>query len=128
MTWGPKTAKTLEIETWPLKDLEAIIDVATDTPLDIRKQALELLRWKAQVFGFNDKIGKHPTEVKVCLHEDVTPISMPMYTASPAKHLVIDKQMDKWIKQDVIEPSVSPWGALVVIAYCNGKPCFCIDY
>ena len=36
--------------------------------------------------------------------------------------------MDKWIKQDIIESSVSPWGAPVVIAYCNGKPCFCVDY
>ena len=42
--------------------------------------------------------------------------------------MVIDKQMDKWIKQDVIESSVSPWGAPVVIAYHNGKPRFCVDY
>ena len=36
--------------------------------------------------------------------------------------------MDKWIKQDVIESSVSPWGAPIVIVYHNGKPCFCVDY
>ena len=36
--------------------------------------------------------------------------------------------MDKWIKQDVIELSVSPWGAPVVIAYHNGKPRFCVNY
>ena len=36
--------------------------------------------------------------------------------------------MDKWIKQEVIEPSKSPWSALVVIAYRNGKPQFCVDY
>jgi hypothetical protein len=73
-------------------------------------------------------LGRHPAEAKVHLHEYVTPISMPMYTASPAKHLAINKQMDKWIKQDIIEPSVSPWGAPVVIAYRNGKPRFCVDY
>jgi hypothetical protein len=102
--------------------------VAADVPSDIRKRAFELLRRKAQAFGFNNRLGRHPAEAKVCLCEDVTPISMPMYTASPAKCLVINEQMDKWIKQDVIEPSVSPWGAPVVITYRNGKPRFCIDY
>jgi hypothetical protein len=50
-----------------------------------------------------------------------------MYSALPAKRVVINEQMAKWLIQDVIEPSASPWGAPVVIAYHNGKPCFCID-
>jgi hypothetical protein len=128
MAWGPKTAETPEIETWPVKDQENILDVAADVPSDIRKRAFELLRWKAQAFGFNDRLGRHPAEAKVCLREDVTPISIAMYTASPVKRLVINEQMDKWIKQDIIEPSVSPWGAPVVITYRNGKPHFCVDY
>ena len=66
--------------------------------------------------------------ITVRLHEDTTPVSMPMYTSSPAKRIVIDEQMDKWIKQDVIESSVSPWGAPIVITYHNGKPRFCVDY
>ena len=41
---------------------------------------------------------------------------------------VINAQMDKWIAQQIIEPSASPWGAPVVIVYCNGKPHFCVDY
>ena len=36
--------------------------------------------------------------------------------------------MDKWFKQDVIEPSRSLWSTPIVIAYRNGKPRFCIDY
>jgi hypothetical protein len=51
-----------------------------------------------------------------------------MYGASPAKRQVIDEQMEKWIRQEVVEPSKSPWGAPVVIAYRNGKPRFCVDY
>jgi hypothetical protein len=35
------------------------------------------------------------------------PISVPMYSASPAKRLVIDNQIDKWIEQEVIQPSKS---------------------
>ena len=40
----------------------------------------------------------------------------------------MDVQIDTWFEQGVIEPSVSPWSAPVVIAYRNGKPRFCIDY
>ena len=120
--WGPKTAKMPEVETWPLEDLETIIDVTEDIPPDVRERAFKLIRQKAQAFGFNNRLGNHPAEAKVRLREDATPVSMPMYTSSPAKRIVIDEQMDKWIKPDVIESSVSPWGAPVVIAYRNGKP------
>ena len=51
-----------------------------------------------------------------------------MYGASPEKREVIDKQMKTWFESDVIEPSVSPWGFLVVISYRNGKPRLVIDY
>lgn len=51
-----------------------------------------------------------------------------MYGSSPEKRRVIDAQLDKWFEQGVIEPSVSPWSAPVVIAYRNGKPRFCVDY
>jgi hypothetical protein len=51
-----------------------------------------------------------------------------MYGSSPEKRRVIDAQLDKWFKQGVIEPSISPWSAPVVIAYRNRKPRFCVDY
>ncbi len=49
-------------------------------------------------------------------------------SASPAKREVINRQIDDWYAQGIIEPSKSPWGAPVVIAYRNGKPQFCVDY
>ena len=65
-------------------------------------------------------------EIKVPL--GTRPVSLPMYAASPAKREVIDKQHDAWLALDVIEPSLSPWAAPVLIAYRNGKPRFCVDY
>ena len=85
MAWGPKTAETPEVETWPLEDLEMIIDIAEDVPLDVWEWAFKLIWQKAQAFGFNDRLGNHPAEAKVRLREDATPVSMPMYTSSPAK-------------------------------------------
>jgi hypothetical protein len=51
-----------------------------------------------------------------------------MYGTSPAKREAIETQIKAWFEQDVIEKSISPWSAPVVIAYPNSKPRFCVDY
>src|SRR5258708_6479332 len=51
-----------------------------------------------------------------------------MYGASSQKREIINTQINKWLEQDIIEPSKSPWVVLVVIVYRNGKPQFCMDY
>src|SRR5258708_15334114 len=51
-----------------------------------------------------------------------------MYGASSQKREIINTQIDKWLEQDIIEPSKSPWVAPVVIVYRNSKPQFCVDY
>jgi hypothetical protein len=56
------------------------------------------------------------------------PISVPMYSASPAKREVIDKQMDIWFERGVIEPSTSLWGFPCVVVFRNGKPWLAVDY
>jgi hypothetical protein len=68
--------------------------------------------------------AKAPIRVK----EGVEPIAVPMYSSSPEKRRIINEQLEKWFEQGVIEPSVSPWSAPVVITYRNGKPRFCVDY
>ena len=40
----------------------------------------------------------------------------------------MDKQIDDWLHLEVIEPSVSPWGAPAFIVYRNDKPRMVIDY
>jgi hypothetical protein len=41
---------------------------------------------------------------------------------------IINKQIDLWLSQDVIEESKSPWGAPVIVVYRNSKPRVCIDW
>ena len=53
---------------------------------------------------------------------------MAPYYTSPAKREAIDKQINLWLSQGVIEESKSPWGAPVIIIYCNGKLHVCIDW
>ena len=56
------------------------------------------------------------------------PILIPPYYVSPAKQEAIDKQIDLWLSQGVIEESKSPWGAPVIIVYCNQKLQVCINW
>ena len=87
-----------------------------------------MLKQHQRAFGFDGRLGHHPSKVHIRTADGQVPIAVPMYGASPAKRAVMDEQLDKWFKQDVIEPSKSPWSAPVVIAYCNGKPLFCVNY
>ena len=126
--WGPKTSEPADPNTYPSKDLEALIDIAPDAPKDIRRRTIELVRKHIKAFGFDDRLGTLDMKAPIRLKENVHPISVPMYGASPAKRQFIEEQMDKWIRQEVIEPSISPWAAPVVIVYRYGKPRFCVDY
>ncbi|KDR65782.1 hypothetical protein GALMADRAFT_31899, partial [Galerina marginata CBS 339.88] len=83
-----------------------------------------MLRSHVNAFGFDGRLGHHPGKVGIRTKEGQKPIALPMYGTSPAKRKIIDEQIDKWFEQEVIEPSNSPWGAPVVIAYRNGKPRF----
>lgn len=97
-------------------------------PEHLKGQAWDMLRRRVKAFGFDGRLGKHPTKVHIRTVDGQVPIAVPMYGSSPAKRAVIDEQIDKWFEQDVIEPSISPWSAPVVIAYRNGKARFCVDY
>ena len=44
-------------------------------------------------------------------------------------HQVIDDEVDRMLKLDVIEPCASPWASNVLIVWkADGKPRFCIDF
>ncbi|KAJ3473679.1 hypothetical protein NLI96_g12880 [Meripilus lineatus] len=125
--YGPKTAAVPESEIIPSKELEEILDVG-DLPDELKPRVWEMLRRRVRAFGFDGRLGHLDTRARIRTKEDVEPIAVPMYGSSPAKREVIEKQLDVWFKQEVIEPSQSPWSAPVVIVYRNGKARFCVDY
>ena len=55
-------------------------------------------------------------------------ISMLPYPASPEKWADINKRIDKWFSQGVIQELESAWGAPVIIVCGNSKAHVCIDY
>jgi hypothetical protein len=125
--YGPKTAAMPDPEDYDSGKLRELIDVGS-LPDGLKEKAWKMLEKRVGAFGFDGRLGHHPAKVHIRTLDGQVPIAVPMYGSSPAKHLVIDEQLDKWFEQGVIEPSISPWSAPVVIAYRNGKPRFCVDY
>lgn len=126
-SFGPKTAEMVDPTIYPSDQLEELIDVGS-LPDHLKDRAWAMLRRRINAFGFDGRLGHHPAKVHIRTVDGQVPISVPMYGTSPAKRAVIDSQLDQWFEQGVIEPSISPWSAPVVIAYRNGKPRFCVDY
>jgi hypothetical protein len=125
---GPKTAQPGPDKIYPSKDLWEIIDVDPALPEEQRNTLYDVVGRNQQAFGFDGRLGHLRTKVHIELQPGTKPISMPPYQASPAKREIIDKQIDLWLVQEVIEESKSPWGAPVIIVLRNGKPQLCIDW
>ncbi len=109
------------LQIWELLDIRALPETLTE-------EAWKMLESHSKAFGFNGRLGNYPIKARIWTIDGVSPVSLPVYASSPAKWEVIDKQINSWYTQGVIEPSKSPWGASVVIVYRNGKPQFCVDY
>ena len=123
---GPKTAETPE-EAISTDRLFEEVDISPNLDPAQRDQLQKLLERHREAFGLEGRLGHYAEEVEIPVIPNTKPISIPPYHASPANKEVIDKQMDAWIQLGVIEPSKSPWGAPVFIAYRNGKPRMVID-
>jgi len=112
---------------YSLSQLEELIDMGT-LPEHLKEAAWAMLRKQVKAFGFNSHLGSLPARVHIWTMDGQVPITVPMYHTSLQKREIIDDQLNMWFEQGVIEPSKSPWSTPIVIAYCNGKPRFCVDY
>ena len=126
-SFGPKTAEMPDLTQLPSSRMKEFIDVGS-LPDHLREKAWNMLERRTKAFGFDGRLGHLKTKVHIRTQDGQVPISVPMYGSSPEKRRFMDVQIDTWFEQGVIEPSISPWSAPVVIAYRNGKPRFCVDY
>ena len=125
---GPKTADPGPDQIYPSAKLREVIDVDPLLETTQREALYKVVERNQAAFGFDGRLGHLRSEVHIELMPGTKPISMAPYYASPAKREAIDKQVDLWLSQGVIEESRSPWGAPVIIVYRNSKPRVCIDF
>lgn len=126
MEGGPKTAEMPEDSTSLIQLLNKVDISPNLTPVQVQ-QLQKIPEQRKEAFGLEGRLGHYEEEVSIPLQPNTKPISIPPFQASPANREVIDKQMDSWIELGVVEPSKSPWGAPVFIAYRNNKPRMVID-
>lgn len=127
--WGPKTAGSPDPEDATLKDLLKDVHVNPDLTPAQREGLMKIVAKHAKAFALDGRLGNvTETEFKIDLEPNVKPIRVPPYQTNPKNREVINKQVKKWLIQDVIEPSKSPWSSSVVVVYRNEKPRVCVDY
>ncbi|KAG6913811.1 hypothetical protein DXG01_004143 [Tephrocybe rancida] len=95
------------------------VDISDNLSTDQQVKIEAVILKHASAFGLDGRLGNYDEQVDITMKPGTTPVSLPSFPASPAKHEVIDKQMDSWIKLGVIKPSKSPWAAPVFIVYHN---------
>jgi hypothetical protein len=111
-----------------MEDVAQLVNLGPDVPEHIRPHLDAVLRSNSAAFGVGGCLGHVTEKAPIPLKPGMQPISEPMYAASPLNREVIDKQMDLWFEREVIEPSVSPWGAPCIVVFQNGKPRLAVDY
>lgn len=109
-------------------DISELVNLGLDIPTEVLPRLIKVLRRNADAFGINGRLSQVDARITVPLKPGSQPVSVPMYSALPAKREVIDKQVNAWFKASIIEPSTSPWGFPVVVVYRNGKPCLVVNY
>ena len=99
-----------------------------DKPAEIER-ALALLQEFSDIISTADEYGKTDLiehEIRV---PDVTPIRTKNRPINPVMEADLRQQMDKWLTQDVVEHSQSPWSfGLLAVPKKNGKTRWCVDY
>ena len=125
---GPKTAEVPDPDPIPTSELLSQVNFSPDLTEDQRKALEEVVLKNKDAFGLDGRLGHYDAKVQIPLRENAKEVSLPPFPVSPEKRAAIDKQMDAWISNGVIEPSKSPWGFPAFIVYRNNKPRMVIDY
>jgi len=74
-------------------------------------------------------LEKSNIEEHVIITEDVPPVKKRAYKTAPKENEFIKNEIDEMLKQDLIQPSTSPWSfPVVVVKKKNGKFRFCVNY
>lgn len=66
---------------------------------------------------------------RITLKPGVEPVKQRYYPRNPAMQQIMDQEIDRMLREEVIEPSRSPWSSpVVLVRKPTGKYRFCIDF
>lgn len=89
-----------------------------------------LVREFASCFSTSSKVRRTPmAKHRIIIDEAVRPICQHPYRVSPKEREIIRNQVEEMLRDDVIQPSVSPWASPVVLVKKKDQTLrFCVDY
>ena len=113
---------------WYINQFQLNQSPVLQRPEDLQK-AVKLLQEYGDLFSDNDEYGR-TSLVEHAIHtENVPPIKSRHRPVNPAMEPQLREQVDHWLKQEVIEPSNSPWSfPLLAVPKKNGKTRWVLDY
>ena len=85
------------------------------SPADLDK-AIKVLDHFWDSFSHDDSYGKTHLLKHSIITEDVPPIKCRYRPINPALEPDLKRQIDAWLKHDIIEPANSPWSSNLVAA------------
>ncbi|UYV77662.1 K02A2.6-like [Cordylochernes scorpioides] len=113
------------------EDLDKLVTlIDTDISNEDRVRLLDVLRRYIDVFEFQKaNLKTSSLKVKHCIVTgDHAPIKQRPYRVSPKERSIIQTEVDKMLKQGIIEPSDSPWSSpVVLVKKKDGTWRFCVD-
>ena len=95
------------------------------------KERVKQIIWRyRKVFSQDGEIGETDlTEMRLKLKPNVEPIRAKVRDLNPAMEAELNKTLDTWMSQGVIEKSDSPWSSpLVPVKKKDGTIRWCVDY
>ncbi len=93
-------------------------------------QAVDVLLEYWDLFSFDGSYGRtNLIKHRIDLKPGTQPVKMRYKPVSPTLEPELEKQLNKWLKEGVIEPANSPWSANIIAAKKKGgRIRWCIDW
>jgi hypothetical protein len=95
--WGPKMTEPGPNQIYPSAKLWEVINVDPSLTPAQHEALYEVVERNQTTFGFDGRLGHLKSKVHIKLVPGTKLISMPPYHTSPAKHNLIDKQINLWL-------------------------------
>lgn len=111
-------------------DFESKLNINEKLTDEERSTLIELLKKHKSAFSSssNDRGKTGLVEHQIRLNSSV-PTRKPPYRVPPLKRQIISEKVDEMIRENVIEPSISPFAApVVLVKKKSGEWRFCVDY
>ena len=109
---------------------EPTFDVNQNLPRHKKEQLKALLLQYKDCFSSSSKVRQTPVaKHRIITDENVRPLRQSPYRVSAREREAIRQQVDEMLRDDIIQPSKSPWASpVVLVKKKDGTLRFCVDY